>query len=392
MPKRKPSSSDAPRAVLVLLATAVILFVGGEALLLSRTEPGQLVAAKYLHLGDHARVTMLVGKQIRRGLKRIGVPPDSIQERVVERGTAPVRWRIGLRPDASLLKANYVIAKFLDDRGVEVLSGRERSGDHGDLRVTLEVGFRGRPTHELLLVRGPHSSEAAAARTGRVALVLFGFGDDLERAKAFFDLPVPFAVALAPGEKYSPALFRAARERRRELVLHLPLEPINYPRVDPGPGTILVTMKPTRISELTRRYLDQAGPVAAVANYMGSLATQDMSVMAAVYRELRRRRLPFLHVTPAPGSVCKPLAADLGVAYEEPDAVIDAETRQSGPKALDARWNQVLERTGRRAQMVVLMRATPLVSSWLPRALASGRLKSVEIVPVTAAMQQPAAL
>src|SRR6185436_3905765 len=101
----------------------------------------------------------------------------------------------------------------------------------------------------------------------------------------------------------------------------LPLEPINYPQISPGPGTILVTMKPAQVSSLVRRYLEQADPVAAVANHMGSLATQDMTVMNAVFGELKRAGAPFLHVRPAPGAVCKSLAADLGVPYDEPDAM-----------------------------------------------------------------------
>src|SRR5262249_49938054 len=142
-------------------------------------------------------------------------------------------------------------------------------------------------------------------------------------------LPAPFAVAVVPGTRAGERTLLAARQRGRELVLHLPLEPLNYPRINPGPGTVLVSMPPGRISATVRRYLDQAGNVAAVANDMGSLATQDLTVMTAVYRELRRRRVPFLHVAPAAGAVCKSLAADLGVNYAEPDVVVDGEARRS---------------------------------------------------------------
>ena len=86
-------------------------------------------------------------------------------------------------------------------------------------------------------------------------------------------------------------------------------------------------MKPDRATGTVRRWLDQSGPVVGVANHMGSLATQDMTLMGAVYRELRRRHLPFVHVQPAAGAVCRPLAAEMGVIYDEPDAVLDAEAR-----------------------------------------------------------------
>lgn len=366
------------------------LFVAGEALILGRADSGHLLLAKYLRIGDPARITQLVGKHIRRGLEAAGVPRDSVRESVTE-GQPSLKWRVGLVPDASLLQTNYAITKCLHDQGAEVLSGREHSGRDGASLVTLVVGLPHRPTHEVVLVRAPSVATAAPGH-GRLALVLFGFGDDPTRAQEFFVLPLAFAVALAPGAESSPELFRAARARGREVVLHLPLEPINFPQVNPGPGTILVTMKPLKIAGMLRRYLDEAGPVAAVANNMGSLATQDLTVMKTVYQELKRRHLPFLHVAPAVGSVCKPLAADLGVEYDQPDALIEAEARKDNPKALDARWNEVLEEARAGRHMVVMLRATPLTRKWLPGALASTRLKDVGLVPLSSLLKKPAAL
>jgi len=87
--------------------------------------------------------------------------------------------------------------------------------------------------------------------------VLYGFGDDSDHAAAMFALAVPFAVAIVPGAENSARLFREAHAHDRELVLHLPLEPLNYPQVNPGPGTVLVTMNESRITGLLRRHLKE---------------------------------------------------------------------------------------------------------------------------------------
>jgi polysaccharide deacetylase 2 family uncharacterized protein YibQ len=200
---------------------------------------------------------------------------------------------------------------------------------------------------------------------------------------------VPFTVAVVPGTKAGERVLRHAREREREVVLHLPLEPLNYPHINPGPGTLLVSMNPRRITATVRRYLDEAGTVAAVANHMGSLATQDMTVMTAVYRELKRRHVTFLHVAPAAGAVCKSLAADMGVHYAELDAVLDGEARQTEPRALDRRWNALLKDAHARGRMVVMLRATPTTRAWLPRALALKRLDGVSLVPLASLLEQP---
>ena len=400
MPKRKRKSPVSQRAIVTLAGLALLLFALGEGYLLLRSDRGQLAAARWLPWGDEARVTLLVGRLLRQGLAAAGVPGDSIHEQgspdepratgVTALGSR-VRWRVGLRSDLSLLQTNYAITRTLAATGIEVLSGRERIGARGDPEVVLQVGTKQAVTHEVVLSRLPPGRDQRAPETSaRLAVVMFGFADDPELLATFESLPAPFAVALAPDGKHSAAMIREARARGREVVLHVPLEPINYPQVNPGPGTILVSMNPAQITGLMRRYLDRAGPVAAVANHMGSLATQDMTVMSAVYRELHRQRVPFLHVSPAAGAVCKPLAASLGVAYAEPDAAIDGEARTARPALLDKRWKEVLAETRARGHAVVMVRATPLTRTWITRALDVRRLAGVSVVPLSALLRRPA--
>ena len=130
----------------------------------------------------------------------------------------------------------------------------------------------------------------------------------------------------------------------------------------------------------------------AVANHAGSLATQDMAVMTALYHELKRRGLPFLHVEPAAGAVCKSLASDLGVGYQEPDAVLDAEPRAAKSRALDARWKQVLAEARERRRLLVMIRATPRLLAWLPGATTAKKLEGVSLVPLSSVLKRPMAL
>ena len=406
MPRRRSKSPISPRAIVVLAVLALALFVLGEGYLTLRTDRGQILAARWLGRGDEPRVTQIVSRNIRHGLEVAGVVPDSIRELpplsssaatakagepdAGSKGQTPrLRWRVGLAPDASLLQANYALTQSLAVSGIEVLNGRERVGRENDSQVLLLVGSGGRATHEIVLSRMPVEVGDPAQPDARMAIVVYGFGDDVDLVDAFLKLPAPFAVALPAGTKDGPGMFKAARERGREVVLHLPLEPINYPQVDPCPGTILVTMKPADVARLVRRYLDQAGPVAAVANHMGSLATQDMTVMAAIFRELHRQRVPFLHVTPAAGAVCKALSSELGVAYAEPGAVIEYEAKAAAAGPLEKRWKSLLAETRTRGQLVVLVRATARTRTFLPSALDPKRLKGVSIVPLASLLRRP---
>ena len=386
MPRKKTPSRVSPRALAWLAASALALFAIGEAYSFSRSDSGQLILARHLGLGDPAQVTRILGRRVRMALDRAGVPPDSVTERA--RGER-VAWRIGLTSDASILQVNYAVTRALEVAGASVLSGQETWAAGRPPTLLLRVGLPMRATHELQFVRLPREGPSLPEPGARLAIVLYGFGEDPAAADSSFTLPVPFGVALAPGRRTSRDLFRAAHARGREVVLHLPLEPINYPRVNPGPGTLLVTMSPARITEELRRDLDQARPVAAVANHMGSLATQDMTFMRAVYHELRRGDVPFVHVMPAAGAVCRSLATELGVGYTEPDAVLDDEPRSSDAGRLDRRWKEILKRARERRGSMVWIRATPLVRRWLPLATSTKRLEGVSLVPLSALIRKP---
>jgi polysaccharide deacetylase 2 family uncharacterized protein YibQ len=388
MPRRKSSRSGLPRKLLWLAAAALTLFIAGEAWFLLRSDAGRLTLGR-AGLGDRAALTRIVGRHAHQALEEAGVSRDSIRESVVARGAAPVAWRVGLRPGASTLQVHSTLAAALEAEGAHVLSGRERPGPSGDTQVRLVIGVGRLATHEITLVLPPPWRDAPLPESGKIALVLFGFGEGDSLARACFALPAPFAAAIVPGAKSSATQFALAHAKSREVVLHLPLEPMNYPQINPGPGTILVTFTPSQIAGRVRKYVEQAGPVIAVANHMGSLATQDMTVMTAVYHELKRERLPFLHVNPAPGSVCKSLASELGVAYDEPDAVIEPDSRSADTKALERRWKELLALSRDHGSIVVWVRATPATAAWLKTAADPKKLGGVSLVPLSSLLRRP---
>jgi polysaccharide deacetylase 2 family uncharacterized protein YibQ len=386
MPKRKSKSTSPLVALGWIALVALALFAVGQVYRYATSDAGKLSLARGLGLGDPAEVTRLVGKTLRSALQQAGVPADSVTERVVAGRRPAVVWRVGVAPEVSFIQLNYAIAKALEPEGAIVLQGHEGWTDEGAPLLRLVVGLPRRATHELEVVRGRPGEGPRASEPARLALVLFGFGEDAARADSFFAVPAPFAVAVIPGDKGSSGSFRAAHRRDREVVLHVALEPLNYPQVNPGPGTLLVTMKPAKVASELAHDIGQAAPVVAVANHMGSLATQDMTLMRAIYRELKKRDLPFLHISPVAGSVCRSLASDMGVTYREPDVVVDQETRAKDRRALERRWKSILDQTRARGRLVVWMRATPLTRAWLPSALAPKRLEGVSIVPLSSAL------
>ena len=203
MPKRKSRSPIiTPRVLGLVVAAALGLFLIGEGVRALRTDSARLAIARTIGLGDRDDLLRIVARQLDQALASVGVPRDSVTETPLERGAAPMRWRVGLRPSASLLQANYAITRTLEAHGATVLTGAERWTEGGGQMVRLMVGLPRRPTHEVLLVRARADPEDTAHDPARIAVVLYGFGEDVAMADSFFALPAPFAVAVVPGTRW----------------------------------------------------------------------------------------------------------------------------------------------------------------------------------------------
>jgi len=393
MGKRRSAakSGRAPFLVGAIVAGALLLFLAGELFAWFVSDSGRLTVWRHLHLGDRAHAVRLIGKRISLGLDRAGVHADAVHTEARGGEGPSLRWTVALPREAPPLLVNHSVTRAVESGGAAVLSGRETRGADGALTVTLVVGMPGRPTHEVRLVRPGRDDDDAPAPTPRLAVLLIASSEDDSLLVAACARPEVFAVgAPATGEGRSAPL-RAAHEHGREVVLFMPMEPENYPRVNPGPATLLVNMSAGRIGQALRREVEVADPVVAVANLMGSFATQDEPFMTAVYEELRREQLPFLHVGAVPRAVCRPLAARVGAAYDEPDATIDGDARRGDVRAMDRTWDAAIDLARRRGQALVLVRLTPKSATWFARALDGKRLRGVELSPLSRVIRRPPA-
>ena len=157
----------------------------------------------------------------------------------------------------------------------------------------------------------------------RIAVIIDDIGYDKKIAMALGAVDSKITFAVLPGSPHGKALARYLKARGAELMLHLPMEPVQYPRVNPGPGALLSSMSPDVLLAQLKANLEQIPGVVGVNNHMGSKLTQSADQMNQIFSILKKHQLFFIDSRTSVDSQCRPSARLLQIPYAERDIFLD---------------------------------------------------------------------
>jgi uncharacterized protein len=158
-----------------------------------------------------------------------------------------------------------------------------------------------------------------------VAIIIDDIGYDRKMAEGFLALGVPLTFSVLPKGTYNHSIIDEALKKNVEIMLHLPMEPNNYPSVNPGPGALLSTMSPDELIAQLKADLDSVPTAKGVNNHMGSKLTASSSQMRQIFTILKKRDLFFVDSRTSVKNLCRPSAALLRLPFAERDVFIDHE-------------------------------------------------------------------
>jgi len=150
-------------------------------------------------------------------------------------------------------------------------------------------------------------------RLYRAAIVIDDLGQDLKPARALLSMPYALTLSILPDLLASRATALQAHADGREVMLHLPMEPLEPARIGPGEGAIRVGMGEPDIDRVIGADLDSVPYASGVNNHMGSRATSDAALMNAVMKELAARRLYFIDSRTSPSTQALEAARRAGI-------------------------------------------------------------------------------
>ncbi|TIQ37420.1 MAG: divergent polysaccharide deacetylase family protein [Mesorhizobium sp.] len=287
-----------------------------------------------------------------------------------EEGDGPPKAGIVIR-DPSALGQNLKVAHIPDRALIE-------ASDSGPLPVRSADGRRPFDVY---------ARPWSGARGARVAIVIGGLAvSQTGTQAAIAKLPAEVTLAFAPQGNSIDRWMKAARQSGHEIVMQIPLEPFDYPNVNPGRNTLTVSASQDENLKSLHWALSRTTNYTGVMNYMGARFSADANAMGAFMAELGKRGLAYVDDGSSARSLAPDLALKDGVPFVAGDMAIDAvQDRGEILKKLDS-----LEATARAKGSAVGIGSAfditvDTVTSWV----AEAKKRGIEIVPISAVAIDP---
>lgn len=211
----------------------------------------------------------------------------------------------------------------------------------------------------------------------RLAVIIDDIGHDMEAARTLTTGQTPVTLAILPYAEHAPQIAAEARAAGVEVFVHLPMEPVGLE--DPGPGAITTALSPVQVAARVEAALARVPGAAGLNNHMGSRATRDPGVVAALFQALSGRDLIFVDSLTHPGSLAAGAARVAGLDVFERDVFLDAEGADP-----DAQIDAAVARALETGQAVAIGHPYPGTLAALERLPEKARLAGVELVVVSA--------
>ena len=181
----------------------------------------------------------------------------------------------------------------------------------------------------------------------KIAIVIGGLGMSAAATTAAIQqLPGAVTLAFVP---YAPSLsewIAQARAAGHEVVLQLPMEPLDFPANDPGPHTLMTEAEAAENIERLHWLLSRFTGYVGVTNYMGSKMTTSPEAMFPILEDIQARGLMFLDAMETTDSIAGQLAGEMRMPHVVNNRFLDAQASRVGIDARLFELERIAESTG----------------------------------------------
>ena len=220
--------------------------------------------------------------------------------------------RFGHPPTMSSDDLMLLLKRIMQDRDL-ILTAAVKYEERRELFVELSS----RSQHlvvRLLFAPGLKGEMLAGIVRGRIGIIIDDFGYVRNRLTAgFMQLNEKLTFSVIPGHRYSQDLADEAVRYGHEVMVHLPMEPVNYNGRDEEEFILLYGMERDGAVARIRRAFQELPAAKGANNHEGSLATLDTVLLGVLATELKSRNKYFIDSFTTPDTRAQEIMEAYGV-------------------------------------------------------------------------------
>jgi len=252
------------------------------------------------------------------------------------------------------------------------------------LAALLEQGEEPKEEKQTLI---PSEREQCAGQ--RIAVLIDDIGNDLGQIKALAALEAPIACAILPQAAHALEAAALLHIAGKEILLHMPMEPISYPAENPGLGALFVAMDEPLIRQRLDEALASVPHAQGVNNHMGSRFMTDDAGLDVVMETLSRRGLFFVDSRTTAVTRGRAAAARAGIPFAERDLFIDH--RPGYHSVLEVLLRETLQTRSHAKDLLLIGHPHAGTIKALREALPRWHKEGVQMIPLSTLVRVPAA-
>ena len=222
----------------------------------------------------------------------------------------------------------------------------------------------------------------------RIALVVGPMGiSSNATSRAIEGLPGAVTLAFSPAADQLGIWVDQARRLGHEIMLELPMEPADFPRNDPGPNTMLVSLDPDRNQQRLLSTLGRVSGYVGVTSLSGSRFTGAPDSIRPILTEVNRRGLMFLDAQAGARSPAAREATKIGLPRAIGDGFIDDIPSKA---AIEAQLHNLEEAARLDGAAVGIATPYPVTLDYLSQWITTLEAKGIVLAPITALVNKQA--
>ncbi|MBT4289812.1 MAG: divergent polysaccharide deacetylase family protein [Deltaproteobacteria bacterium] len=195
--------------------------------------------------------------------------------------------------------------------------------------------------------------------SGKLAIIIDDIGYSMKVVNKLIQLDYNLTFSILPNLINTEQSAELIKQRNRQILLHLPMQPKDWPKLNPGPGALYINDSTDDLIKKLEENIASVKYAVGANNHMGSAFTKDRNGLAVVMQVLSQHNLFFIDSKTAPGKTSYKAALQYQVPYLSRNIFLDNEQNES---AITKQLNKAVNIAKRNGQAIVI--GHPYISTY----------------------------